>query len=79
LTNAVKHGQAVTVSLFLQAWPDRYELIILDDGRGADPIVKGFGLTNMEERVSALGGTLRTQSDSSGFGVYIAVPKPGDA
>ncbi|NLO36758.1 MAG: hypothetical protein GX112_10485 [Clostridiaceae bacterium] len=79
LTNAVKHGQAVTVSLFLQAWPDRYELIILDDGRGADPIVKGFGLTNMEERVAALGGTLRTQSDSSGFGVYIAVPTPGDA
>ncbi|NLM78104.1 MAG: hypothetical protein GX173_08470, partial [Ruminococcaceae bacterium] len=76
LTNAVKHGQASTVNLFLQIEPTGYDLVILDDGEGAAKIEKGFGLQNMEERVHALGGTLRLQSDSSGFGLYIHVPLP---
>jgi hypothetical protein len=72
--NAVKHGQAVTVSLFLQAWQDRYELIILDDAGARIPLSRGLPDQHGGAGLS-LGRHLRTQSDSSGFGVYIAVPK----
>ena len=76
VTNAVKHGQAKTVSLFLLADPQSYRLIILDDGQGNQHYSKGFGLKNMENRVAQLGGSMRIQSDSSGFGIHIIVPYP---
>ena len=74
LTNAVKHGQASTVNLFLQIEPTGYDLVILDDGEGAAKIEKDFGLKNMEERVRSLGESVRLQCDISGFGLYIHVP-----
>ena len=74
VTNAVKHGQATTINIFIMASQTQYELIILDNGAGQPEFEKGFGLINMEKRVIALGGTLRLQSDSSGFGVYAAIP-----
>ncbi|MEA4888377.1 MAG: histidine kinase N-terminal 7TM domain-containing protein [Clostridiaceae bacterium] len=76
MTNAVKHGHATLISLFLLADDRHYDLILLDNGCGNPNFVKGFGLLNMERRVQTLGGTLRLQSDSSGFGVYVAVPWP---
>ena len=76
VTNAVKHGQATTINVFIIASQNQYELIILDNGAGQLEFEKGFGLINMEKQVVALGGTLRLQSDSSGFGVYAAIPWP---
>ena len=76
VTNAVKHGQATTINVFIIASQNQYELIILDNGAGKSEFEKGFGLINMEKQVVTLGGTLRLQSDSSGFGVYAAIPWP---
>jgi signal transduction histidine kinase len=76
LTNAVKHGKASTINLFLQTGARQYDLVILDNGSGTAEIEKGFGLQNMESRVTALGGSMRLQSDTSGFGIYITVPLP---
>lgn len=76
ITNAVKHGHAKTIHLFLQSSQNRYDLVILDDGKGTQKIEKGFGLQNMEQRVHALGGMMRLQSDTSGFGIYITVSFP---
>lgn len=67
LTNTVRHGQADNVSVMLEADGDSLRLQVQDDGRGGvQPEAHnesrksgGFGLLGMEERVLALGGTLR--------------------
>ena len=73
ITNAIKHGQASTVSLFILADEKHYELIILDNGESKSEYQMGFGLRSMQQRAKSLGGQIRTQGDSSGFGVYLSV------
>ncbi len=68
LTNALRHGEAETVSVVVEyeqisvAWqpPDHAVVVrILDRGTGLDPKAKpGFGMLGMQERLWALGGTL---------------------
>src|SRR6267378_1230656 len=69
LTNAVKHAKAS--NLWIRAWKERDALCcsIRDDGAGFDaaavqtkPSRKGLGLIAMQERMSAIGGTLRVES-----------------
>jgi signal transduction histidine kinase/ligand-binding sensor domain-containing protein len=64
IINAAKHSAAsvITVNLFLQ--DSRVCLDYSDNGVGFDinKRRKGYGLSNMEERVSALKGTLAIQS-----------------
>jgi signal transduction histidine kinase len=69
LTNAVKHAKAQNV--WIHAWSENLMVCcsIRDDGSGFDsrqvqtaPGRKGLGLIAMQERVSAIGGTLRIDS-----------------
>ena len=69
LTNAVKHAKASNV--WIRVWRESLLLCcsIRDDGRGFDSRLlqaaggrKGLGLVAMQERVSAIGGTLRIES-----------------
>jgi signal transduction histidine kinase len=69
LTNAVKHAKASNV--WIHAWKEDLVLCwsIKDDGRGFDSGViqaalhrEGLGLVAMQERVSAIGGTLQIES-----------------
>lgn len=76
VTNAIKHGSADIINIFFLVGESSYDLIILDNGAGSDDISIGFGLRNMRERIESLGGSLRIQGDSSGFGVYAAIPLP---
>ncbi len=66
LTNIIRHAQAshVTISLTLEAEPDRLCLLISDDGKGCDleHVSSGFGLLGMEERIKLLGGSFELQS-----------------
>jgi signal transduction histidine kinase len=68
LNNVVKHARAGLASLTLDlADPSRATLIIADDGIGFDPAqvraqTGHLGLTSMEERVQALGGSLNIDS-----------------
>jgi signal transduction histidine kinase len=82
LTNAVKHAKASNV--WIRAWRENLVLCcsIRDDGGGFDssqphaaPSRKGLGLVAMQERVSAIGGTLRIQS-SLGSGTELSVQIP---
>jgi signal transduction histidine kinase len=82
LTNAVKHAKASNV--WIRAWRETLVLCcsIRDDGGGFDssqphaaPSRKGLGLVAMQERVSAIGGTLRIQS-SLGSGTELSVQIP---
>ena len=53
---------------------------ISDDGAGFDPaaVARGAGLTNMTDRLGAIGGTLRIES-GPGRGTRIAGAIPLDA
>ncbi|MCU1316207.1 MAG: hypothetical protein JWN63_1529 [Candidatus Acidoferrum typicum] len=69
LTNAVKHAKASNI--WVRAWRDEFVLCcsIRDDGAGfevralqAAGCRKGLGLIGMQERLSAIGGTVRIES-----------------
>jgi len=82
LTNAVKHAKASNV--WIRAWTENRALCcsIRDDGEGFDskqtqsaPHRKGLGLIAMQERVSAIGGTLHIES-SPGHGTELSIRLP---
>ena len=59
LQNAVKHGGPDTTATITTHSDDRMlTLTISDTGRGFDPATRGTGLTNMTDRLSAIGGDL---------------------
>src|SRR6267142_922703 len=82
LTNAVKHAKAGHV--WIRAWRETLVLCcsIRDDGGGFDssaaravPGHKGLGLIAMQERVTAIGGTLRIES-RPGHGTELSIRLP---
>jgi signal transduction histidine kinase len=59
LQNAAKHGgPATTVVVAAHADEQKLNLVISDTGRGFDRATMGVGLTNMTDRLSAIGGEL---------------------
>lgn len=75
LSNISRHSHAARAFITLREHPGMYQLIIDDNGTGCSSLSKsGIGLTNMEERVQALNGTIRFQSDK-GFHIFIMIPK----
>jgi signal transduction histidine kinase len=59
LQNAAKHGGPdTTVTITAHANDETLTLTISDTGRGFDPATTGTGLTNMTDRLSAIGGNL---------------------
>ncbi len=59
LQNATKHGgPGTTVTITAHADDPTLTLTISDTGRGFDPATTGTGLTNMTDRLSAIGGNL---------------------
>jgi signal transduction histidine kinase len=82
LTNAVKHAKASNV--WIRAWRENLVLCcsIRDDGGGFDssqdhaaPSRKGLGLIAMQERVTAIGGTLQIDS-GPGHGTILSIRIP---
>src|SRR5216110_2545531 len=86
LTNAVKHAEAK--NLWIRAWKENLALCcsVRDDGVGFDPNQlqtsphrKGLGVIAMQERVSAIGGTLRIESrPGNGTELSIRLPLEGN-
>jgi signal transduction histidine kinase len=58
LTNVVKHARASRAEVLVRYAPDHLELVITDDGRGADggTPAGGHGLVGMRERAALFGG-----------------------
>jgi two-component system NarL family sensor kinase len=77
-TNVASHANARHVSLRLMTASDQIRLTVEDDGRGFDPsqVPKGrYGLIGMNERVKALGGTLKLESNlDAGTRLEVIVP-----
>ncbi|HLO34908.1 MAG TPA: GAF domain-containing sensor histidine kinase [Candidatus Deferrimicrobium sp.] len=81
LSNAVRHGHALRISIELTATPTGSVLEIADDGIGFDP-ARDFGaghhgLANMRARAAAIGGTLEVRSArGEGTRVIVELPRP---
>jgi signal transduction histidine kinase len=78
LTNVLKHAGAVSrVDVVLRYLDDAIELLVRDDGRGAQAASNspGHGLVGMRERVDLQDGTLVTgPRDEGGFEVRALIP-----
>jgi len=75
LTNAVRHGKASRVRVIFWVEGEELRLAITDNGKGAFEVVKGIGLAGMEERLGALGGSVRVgQAPEGGFSLTVTVP-----
>jgi signal transduction histidine kinase len=78
LTNAARHAEATEIRHRLRFGAGSVTLSIRDNGKGFDVserIGKGFGLTGMHERVSALGGSLSIDS-APGHGTEVSATLP---
>lgn len=78
ISNLLRHSKATEVEVYLKKTEDFYQLRFFDDGLGFDMDEKkssGFGLRNIKERISALGGNVRIISfPNQGTSVEIRVP-----
>jgi signal transduction histidine kinase len=85
LTNAAKHSHARNVHIQLDRSDDHVECSIRDDGTGfsfasvlARKTNKGLGLLGIQERLSAIGGTLHIESPpNEGTTLLINLPVEG--
>ena len=75
LTNAIKHAGASRIDLRTWLADDHLHLDVRDDGRGGAMAADGTGLTGIQDRVAALGGTVRVESrDGQGTRLEVALP-----
>lgn len=77
LTNVARHAGATTASVTIDCRPDLLTVQVDDDGKAAPGSVPapGVGLLGMQERVGALGGSLRARARSEGgFTVRVELP-----
>lgn len=75
ITNAVRHGRATKIDVILAYTDNEVILTVKDNGTGVKNIVKGMGISGMEERVSLLGGRLHIHSNN-GFEITTIIPVP---
>jgi signal transduction histidine kinase len=75
LTNTAKHAAAQRATVSARQAEGRLLIEIIDDGTGGADIATGSGLRGLEDRVAALGGTLRVSSPA-GAGTTISVELP---
>ncbi|MBW4514356.1 MAG: sensor histidine kinase [Timaviella obliquedivisa GSE-PSE-MK23-08B] len=77
LTNICKHAEATSVQLNLRQATDRIYLSIRDNGCGFQPQAKlgGFGLHSMQERIVALHGSFRVETEpQTGCCIVVELP-----
>lgn len=80
ITNTVRHAQARNLWILLEARPDGIALHARDDGRGADIVTCGNGLTGMRERFEMCAGRVEfTTGRGAGFEVRGFLPTPAAA
>ncbi|MCY9516227.1 helix-turn-helix transcriptional regulator [Paenibacillus apiarius] len=66
ITNAVRHGQAEQIEVEMAYTASKISVTIEDDGGGSHGLTFGYGLTSMQERLQAYGGSLDIASQPDG-------------
>jgi len=75
VTNAMRYSEATRIDIILKFLSDRFEMYILDNGKGCKKISEHNGLRGIRERTEALGGTVRFSSvKGEGFNTIIKIP-----
>ncbi len=75
LTNGVRHGRASAFVFKLEQAGGRVRVYLEDNGAGCSHLVKGYGLTAMEEMIQQAGGSLEAAGiPDGGFLLRIALP-----
>ena len=82
LSNVIRHAGAARVRIGLAVVDTVVRLEITDDGVGFDPDIPfragHYGVTNMRDRVTALGGQLRIErGPTGGTRIIVSVPPVG--
>ena len=78
LTNVAKHADASRATVSLSRDAGRVRLMIEDDGRGIVPAANdseelGWGMAVMHERATAVGGSMRVESQGRGTRIVVEV------
>ncbi len=73
ITNSIRHGEPQNIKVSLSYTDREIILSVKDDGRSAGRIIKGMGLTAMEERAALLGGSVDYNTDG-GFETISYIP-----
>ena len=75
MANIIKHSNATKVSVMLREHPGFYQLLIEDNGtQSSESDTPGIGLTNMRQRVEALGGNIHFRTEA-GFAIMVSIRK----
>lgn len=80
VNNAVKHSNGDEIRIIVREHPAFYQLEIMDNGTSADErrisgeTGDGIGIKNINERVAAIGGTMRIKADD-GFMIFVTLMK----
>jgi two-component system sensor histidine kinase UhpB len=86
LNNVARHSRATRAELVLEFEPTQVQVWVKDNGKGFDPArvfsatdtQRGLGLLGMEERMSAMGGTLTIHSTpQDGTTIHLIAPIQG--
>jgi len=75
LANAAKHSGASAIDVRIEEIGGRLRLEIADDGVGGADLTRGSGLIGLQDRASAIGGTLTVQSPP-GAGTVVRAELP---
>jgi signal transduction histidine kinase len=77
ITNAIKHSGARNLWVEVKRTESGWDMLVRDDGRGAERVVAGNGLKGMAERLEEAGGELKFESQSGkGFTLHACIPTP---
>ena len=91
LSNVMRHSNADSVNILLREHPALYQLCIEDNGtlgskipdiqtdadsNKMETVSGGMGLSNIRNRVKALGGTVQITQEK-GFRIFVTIPKSG--
>jgi signal transduction histidine kinase len=77
LSNALRHSQGDTIEVRVGCGASQAVMMVSDNGVGFDPAGpgRGFGLSNMANRVAAVGGSFRVDADE-GAGTVVRATFP---
>jgi signal transduction histidine kinase len=75
ITNAVRHGNATLINVYLGFKDNVLQVNIIDDGIGCEVIEESFGLEHIKERVNMLGGEAEfIGKPNEGFSIVSYIP-----
>jgi len=78
LTNTQRHSNATRCEVRVSISETSIQICMQDNGTGIKPVVPGFGLINMRERVLEHGGSVHFQSNTGeGFLIEVTFPLTG--